>query len=380
MLKFTITSTDKDSKARTACLELPHGKVLTPAFMPVGTNATVKAIELSIIEEMDINLILANAYHLYLRPGIDVIKNAGNLHSFMCWPHNILTDSGGFQIFSLAPFRKIEEQGIHFKSHIDGSSHFLTPERVVMMQFELGSDIIMPLDICTEVGITEEQAEQAVKTTTAWAKRSKKKWQELNPDFGGSLFAIVQGNFFKALRKQSAYELAELNLPGYALGGLSVGEEPNKFLEYLDYTSAFMPREKPRYLMGVGTPQYILEAVQRGIDLFDCVFPTRTARHALVFSAKGAINLRNEKYKLDTKPIDPACICTTCSKHTRSYLRHLFKSKEILAAILTTRHNLFFIQDLIKKIRDAIDSFCFLDFKKQFLNKYNSEVLGRDQI
>ncbi|MBN1799010.1 MAG: tRNA guanosine(34) transglycosylase Tgt [Spirochaetales bacterium] len=367
---FAITKNDKSSLARTGKLSLAHGEVITPAFMPVGTNATVKAIELTTLEQMGFRLILSNAYHLYLRPGMEVVNSFQGLHKFMGWQHNILTDSGGFQLFSLAPFCKIEEQGVYFRSHIDGSYHRLSPEAVVDIQLGLGSDIAMPLDVCTPVGISEREALQAVLTTTAWAKRSKVRWQGGVHKADTALFGIIQGNFFKALRKRSAEELIELDFDGYAIGGLSVGEETKVFNEFLACSSSLLPQDKPRYVMGIGTPEYILEAIGQGIDLFDCVFPTRTARNALVFTHCGPVNLRNEQYKNDVTAIDAVCGCATCHTYSRAYMRHLFKSKEILAAMLATRHNIYFIQNLIILCREAIAQGNYLQFKKRFLTEY----------
>jgi queuine tRNA-ribosyltransferase len=370
MLSFTIEHSDTSSGARTARLGLAHGEIITPAFMPVGTNATVKALELTELEGMDIGLILANAYHLYLRPGLEVIRQAGGLHGFMAWNHNILTDSGGFQLFSLAPFCKVEEQGVYFRSHVDGSAHRLSPEQVVEIQCGLGSDILMPLDVCTGVQISQAKALQAVTVTTAWARRSKLRLNELGARVSGSLFGIIQGNFFKDLRKQSAHELLELDFEGYAVGGLSVGEEPAVFTEYLAYCAGLLPADKPRYIMGIGTPEYILEAIERGIDLFDCVFPTRTARNALIFTRGGRLNLRNERFRTDFSPPDPDCGCATCRNYSRAYLRHLFKCGEILACILATRHNLQVIRDLIVSSRTAIRENRFSVFKTEFLRRY----------
>jgi queuine tRNA-ribosyltransferase len=368
---FTILDRDASSPARTGKLKLAHGEVLTPAFMPVGTNATVKALELTTLEKMGIRLVLSNAYHLYLRPGIEVIKLFKGLHKFMAWPHNILTDSGGFQLFSLAPFCKIEEGGVYFRSHIDGSYHRLSPEAVIDIQRHLGSDIAVPLDVCTPVGIGKREALQAVATTSTWARRSKQRWQQAEHENHSKLFGIIQGNFFKDLRKKSAEDLIALDFDGYAVGGLSVGEENLMFNDFLAFSSSLLPEEKPRYLMGIGTPEYILEAICQGIDLFDCVFPTRTARNALVFTRNGTINLRNKKYQHDVSAVDPACGCSTCSTYSRAYLRHLFKSKEILAAMLASRHNVFFIQNLILLCREAIADGRFMEFKKNFLVEYN---------
>jgi len=369
---FTITCRDKETQARTGVLNLGHGPVTTPAFMPVGTNATVKAIRLDELPPMGVSIILSNAYHLYLRPGMEIIHHAGGLHKFMNWQHNILTDSGGFQVFSLAPFHKIEEQGVYFRSHIDGAYHRLSPEQVVEIQTTLGSDILMQLDVCTPPGITRDKALAAVEQTTRWAARSLQKYRETPAN--GLLFGIVQGNFFKELREKSARELVELDMPGYAIGGLSVGEEPAVFAEFLSYTAAFLPETKTRYLMGIGAPEYILEAVENGIDIFDCVFPTRVARNALVFTRQGTLSLRLEKNKLDNNPIDPDCGCDTCRHYSRAYLRHLFKAKEILAAMLATHHNLFFIQQLMGKIRAAINCGEFKKMKQEFLSGYKGRA------
>jgi len=365
---FRVITSDDQTKARIGLLSLAHGDVETPAFMPVGTNATVKALTPKMVSKMGIRLILANAYHLYLRPGREVIAKAGGLHRFMGWPYNILTDSGGFQIFSLAKLRSIDKEGVTFRSHIDGSLHFLGPKEVVAIQNELGSDILMPLDVCTAYGVSEKEAALAVERTTDWAKESLKQWQALERQ--GMLFAIVQGNFYQALRKRSAEELVELDFPGYAIGGLSVGEGFSQFREFLEYTAAFLPDDKPRYVMGIGTPEFILEAVGQGIDLCDCVFPTRTARNALVFTAEGSINMRNEKYRLDFRPLDPECNCPTCKDFSRAYLRHLYKSGEILAAILATQHNIFFLHNFMLQIRTAIKKRGFKEFKSDFLNRY----------
>jgi queuine tRNA-ribosyltransferase len=374
-MSFTLLGRDPCSRARTGMLALRHGTVFTPCFMPVGTNATVKAMKNRDLEEIGVNMILGNTYHLYLRPGQEVIGRAGGLHGFMGWRHNILTDSGGYQVFSLASFRKVEDEGISFRSHIDGSAHRLTPEGVVDIQRTLGSDVMMPLDECTAPGISLGDAREATRRTTAWLHRSKDRWQELAAS-PGQLFGIMQGNFHKELRKQSAEEIVELDLPGYAIGGLSVGEEFPVFQDLLHFSAGLLPDVKPKYLMGIGTPQYILEAVEAGIDLFDCVFPTRTARNALVFTADGPLSLRNEKYRMDFRPVDDECACETCRNHSRAYLRHLFKAREIEAAVLATTHNLAFIQTLVKGIRSSIAAGTFLQFKQAFLSRYAKEPLA----
>ena len=370
-MKFKVTHLDTRSAARTARLELGHGPVLTPAFMPVGTNATVKAIRPDDLEAMGVNLILSNTYHLYLRPGTEVIEKFQGLHAFMGWRHNILTDSGGFQVFSLSPFRKVEEEGVFFKSHIDGSSHSLTPEEVVKTQLLLGSDVLMPLDVCTAPDIPRADAAHALELTSRWARRSRDFWLERRRPSSGELFGIIQGNFFKDLRRESAEQITSLDLPGYAIGGLSVGESSALFQDLLSYTAELLPAPSPRYLMGIGTPEYILAAVESGIDLFDCVLPTRTARNAQAFTCFGPLSLKKERNRLDTGPIDPECTCPTCMNYSRAYLRHLFKAKEILAAMLTSYHNLHFIQELILAIREAIMNDTFSTFKATFLDRYN---------
>jgi len=342
--------------------------------MPVGTNASVKAMRYDDLEELGVNLILSNTYHLYLRPGREVIAAAGGLHAFMGWPHNILTDSGGYQIFSLSSFRTVEDEGVWFRSHIDGSSHRLGPRDVIDVQAVLGSDVMMPLDECTAPGIDRPNAEQAVRRTSSWLGESALQWRALRDGVRapGLLFGIMQGNFYQDLRSRSAAEIAELDLPGYAIGGLSVGEDFNQFRDFLHFSAALLPESKPKYLMGIGTPAYILEAVEAGIDLFDCVYPTRTARNAQVLTRDGPLALRNEKFRTDNGPIDAECRCYTCRRHTRSYLRHLFKAREIQAAVLATCHNLAFIQQLVEDIRGAIKRDAFAGFKRSFLSRYDS--------
>ena len=369
---FTVKTEDTDSFARTGVLQLPHGSVETPAFMPVGTNGTVKAIHLDDLDSMNINMILANTYHLFLRPGIDVIRASGGLHSFISWPKNILTDSGGFQVFSLSRLQKINETGVQFQSHIDGSYHEFSPEIVIDLQKEFGSDICMPLDVCTPPGISHEKAGQAVAITTDWLRRSKQRWEHQTGTWDGKLFGIIQGNFFDDLRKQSTKEILDLDLPGIAIGGLSVGEPFEKFLRILDLTATQLPLDKPHYLMGVGTPDYRLESVSRGIDIFDCVFPTRTARNGMVFTRNGTINLKKEYNRMSMEPIDPDCGCPVCARYSRAYLRHLFKAREILGIMLATRHNLDFIEALMRNIRKNIKEGSFCEFKRQFFSTYDT--------
>lgn len=370
---FKTVNRDSKTRARTGILNLTHGKINTPAFMPVGTNGTIKAIHHETVESMGYNLILGNTYHLYLRPGLEVIKHYGGLHNFSSWKHNILTDSGGFQIFSLATFRKIREEGVRFRSHIDGSYHNLTPEDVVMVQEALGSDIQMCLDVCTPPDITHRKAFDALSITTRWAKRAKKRWLESDENYHGKLFGIMQGNFYKDLRKQSAEEILALDLPGIAIGGLSVGETYEEFLEFLSYSAELLPDDKPGYLMGVGTPDYILAAVENGIDLFDCVYATRIARNGTVFTKKGLVALKKAVHSFDDGPIEKGCTCRACTQYSRGYMRHLFKTKEILGPMLATEHNLNFLYSFVKDIRLQIANGTFNQFKINFLKDYSSK-------
>ena len=373
MSLFAVDRRDGASAARTGSVALDHGTVSTPCFMPVGTNASVKAIRYDGLEEIGVNLILGNTYHLYLRPGTEVIGAAGGLHDFMGWQHNILTDSGGYQVFSLAAFREVEEEGVAFRSHIDGSAHRLTPADVVDVQGVLGSDVMMPLDECTAPDIPRRDAEEAVRRTTSWLGRSAARWRECRGRIHGQLFGIMQGNFYEDLRRRSAEEICAVDLPGYAIGGLSVGEEFSRFRDFLHLSAGLLPLDRPRYLMGIGTPAYILEAVEAGIDLFDCVYPTRIARNAMVLTRDGSLSLRNERFRADFAPIDAECVCYTCRHHSRAYLRHLFKAKEIQAAVLATCHNLTFIQKLVHEIREAVERQQFLEFKRAFLLRYDAE-------
>lgn len=370
---INIIARDKTTDARRGILTLPHGEVETPTFMPVGTNGTVKAILFNALEKMGYRLILGNTYHLYLRPGMEVLKGAGGLHKFTGWNENILTDSGGFQVFSLSQLRKITPEGVNFQSHIDGSRHLFTPESVSLVQETFGSDIQMVLDVCTPPGIEHKEAAEALSITTSWAKRAFTQWENRDPSYKGQIFGIVQGNFFKDLRKQSAEEICSIDFPGIAIGGLSVGEEKEVFKEYLFHTAQYLPDEKPRYVMGIGTPDYMLEAVEAGIDIFDCVYPTRVARNSSVFTDEGMVALKNQRFKSDFGPIDPNCQCTVCQQYSRSYIRHLFKTKEMLGPILATEHNLFFMYKLMEDTRSAISMGVFKTFKKNFLDKYYGE-------
>jgi len=367
---FKVIDEDGATKARRGVLYLPHGDVETPVFMPVGTNGTVKAITHADLELMGFSLILGNTYHLFLRPGMDVMEKYGGLHRFSSWKRNILTDSGGFQIFSLAPFRKIRPEGVRFRSHIDGSYHELSPERVVEIQRIIGSDVLMPLDVCTSPGITYKEASKACDITTQWAKRSREAWEKTPEDFEGKLFGIVQGNFFQDLRRRSVEEIAALDLPGIAIGGLSVGEPFEEFVDLLEFTASLLPREKPHYLMGIGTPEYILAAVENGIDMFDCVFPTRIARNGTVFTSTGRIALKKDVHSFADEPIDPSCGCMVCKTYSRGYLRHLFKCQEILGPMLATHHNLAYLRDFVEMIKVSITDGSFSEFKRAFMDTW----------
>ncbi len=367
---YTLHHQDARSLARTGVIELPHGPVRTPAFMPVGTNATVKAMTKDWLEEIGFDIILANTYHLYLRPGVDIIAKAGGLHGFSGWQKNFLTDSGGYQVFSLSNFRKITREGVKFRSHIDGSARFLPPESVVGLQAGFNSDVQMQLDVCTGFGDEWKKAKEALVITTDWARRAKKTWMETGDGYQGKLFAIVQGNFFHDLRKESVESVLELDTPGIAIGGLSVGEPAEVYSEFLASTAVLLPPEKPRYVMGIGTPDYILDAVSNGIDIFDCVLPSRNARNGSFFTRDGSIAIKKERYAADFGPIDPECTCRVCREYTRAYMRHLYKSDEILSSMLATYHNLAFLNQLMVEIRAAIQSDTFVDYRNAFLARF----------
>lgn len=370
---FDIIHKDASSKARTGICRLPHGDVRTPVFMPVGTNATVKAITKDDLEEIGFEIILANTYHLYLRPSADLIMEAGGLHGFSKWNKNFLTDSGGFQVFSLSKLRKITAEGARFQSNIDGSYHLFTPENVVDTQVKFNSDIQMQLDVCSGWGVTKKEAIDSLKVTSDWLLRAKKRWEEKQNDgYKGMLFPIVQGNFFEDLRKQSAEFVSSLDMPGIAIGGLSVGEPQEEFLKFLSYTAGCLPENKIKYVMGIGTPDYILEAISNGIDMFDCVLPTRNARNGSYFTHDGMLSIKQERFAHDFSPVDKECNCKVCRNYSRSYLRHLFKSQEILSSMLASYHNLYFLNNLVKEARDAINNDRFEEYKKFFLTRFKA--------
>lgn len=366
-VRYELIKTCKQTGARLGRLHTPHGVIETPIFMPVGTQATVKAMTPEELKDIGSQIILSNTYHLYMRPGHDLIERAGGLHKFMNWDKPILTDSGGFQVFSLGPLRKIKEEGVEFRSHLDGSKHFLSPEKATEIQNALGSDIIMAFDECAPYPADSQYVKNSLERTTRWLERCKAahKYPERQ-----ALFGIVQGGMYKDLREQSAKEITAIDLPGYAIGGLSVGEPKEMMYEVLDYTVPLLPEDKPRYLMGVGSPDDLLEGVLRGIDMFDCVLPTRIARNGTAMTSQGKVVVRNASYAEDFTSLDPDCDCYTCRNYTKAYLRHLIKCNEILGARLLTIHNLHFLLKLMENVREAIREDRLLDYKKDFFEKY----------
>jgi queuine tRNA-ribosyltransferase len=368
MKNFKLIKQDKTAKARLGSLSTSRGEMDTPFFMPVGTQATVKTLSPKDLEDCGAQIVLSNAYHLFLRPGMEVIKKAGGLHHFMSWQKPILTDSGGYQIFSLALLRKINEKGVEFQSHIDGFRHTLTPEDVVGIQRDLGSDIMMVLDDCVHYPCEKDYARTAMERTIDWAKRSKKA-KDANKQL---LFGIVQGATYEDLRRECAERLIPLDFDGYAIGGLSVGEPKNLMYNMAQIVLEILPEEKPRYVMGVGLPEDIVEAAGLGVDMFDCVAPTRYGRNGTAFTSTGKMTVRNAPYTEDFRPLDQACSCYTCKNFSRAYLRHLFNTGEILGLRLVSLHNVYFYLDLMRNIRAAISEGRFEEFKKAFLSKYNA--------
>jgi len=359
--RFEILAKDPLSRARVGRIETNHGSFSTPAFLPVGTQGTVKSLTPEELTEVGAQVILANTYHLYLRPGHEVIKKLGGLHTFIHWDRPLLTDSGGYQIFSLRGLRKISEEGVTFQSHLDGSLHTLTPEKVMEIQRLLGSDIAMVLDECIPYPSPYGYAKESIGLTTRWAKRCLEDRRENDP----ALFAIVQGGIYRDLREESARDLVPLNFDGYAIGGLSVGEPKAAMKDILESTAPLLPEQAPRYLMGVGTPQDILEAVRLGLDMFDCVLPTRNARNGTLFTSSGKLSIKQAQHAGDGRPVDEQCGCYTCRHYSRAYLRHLYLAREILSSRLNTIHNLYYYMDLVAKIRKAIWEGRFLDFARE---------------
>jgi queuine tRNA-ribosyltransferase len=367
---FHLQSTD--GGARRGVLTTSHGTVQTPTFMPVGTSGAVKALTAENLEECGAEIILGNTYHLYLRPGHDVVKTMGGIVEFTGWRKPMLTDSGGFQVFSLKDISRVNDEGVEFKSHIDGSAHFFTPEKVIEIQQSLGADIIMPLDQCVPHPSTESEAAAGVRRTTEWAAIAERHHKSFPPiwNYDQHLFGIVQGSTFPHLRKQSAGEIISIGFPGYAIGGLAVGESKQEMVEMLAYTAPLLPHDRPRYLMGVGYPEDLLRSVSYGVDMFDCVLPTRNARTGCVFTSEGPLVFRNAEYTRDERPLDPNCDCKVCKRYSRAYLRHLFNQSEITGIILATYHSTWFYQKLMMNIRLAIASKRFEQFRSEFLAKY----------
>jgi queuine tRNA-ribosyltransferase len=369
---FEVAKTDATG-ARRGVLNTPHGAVQTPFFMPVGTQATVKGLRNEALEELGAGIILSNTYHLYLRPGHEAVRKLGGLHRFMSWPHAILTDSGGFQVFSLSELRKVTDEGVRFRSHLDGSEHMLTPEKAAEIQLALGSDIAMVLDECIETPAPRDKAEAAVKRTAEWAARARKYFLEQssrNGELPQWQFGIVQGATFAGLRRESAQQLLGIDFPGYAVGGLAVGEPHAVTCEMTAEVTALLPRDRPRYLMGVGKPEQIADYVALGIDMMDCVLPTRAARHACLYTSEGRVLIKNARYAADQRPPDPNCSCSVCGRYTRAYLRHLFAAGELTAAILATHHNVHFYLDLMSQIREAIEFGNLANFSSEMHARY----------
>jgi queuine tRNA-ribosyltransferase len=352
--------------ARGGRLITPHGVVETPVFMPVGTAATVKGVSQDVLEELGVQILLGNTYHLYLRPGVETVRQFGGLHGFMAWPRAILTDSGGFQVFSLNELRKVSEEGVTFRSHLDGSSHFFTPESAMAAQIGLGADIVMAFDECTEYPADRARTQASMELTLRWAERSKRYFEEhknevpwgaavpISPGMTQALFGIVQGGMDLGLRRESAERTVEIGFPGYAIGGLSVGEPREQTREVIEATLQYLPKDKPRYVMGVGTPEEIVEYARLGVDMMDCVLPTRAARHGLLFTSEGKVSIKQARYAKDGGPLDPNCGCRVCQRYSRAYLRHLYASNEVLAQVLNSIHNLSFYLDTMRRVRHSI--------------------------
>jgi len=374
---FQLLKKDQQTDARRGTITTAHGQIESPFFMPVATTSTVKTLSGIDLNDMGSQVVLSNTYHLYLRPGLEIIENAGSLHQFMNWKKPILTDSGGYQAFSLTKFRKITDEGVKFQSHIDGSSHFFTPEKVMDIQRVLGSDMVMPLDECSPYPCDRKKALRGLKRTTQWGKRCKEHFHQTGMhERGQRLFAIVQGATYEDLRRQSAEELIAIDFDAYAIGGVSVGETVKEMFEALNWVIPFLPKDKPRYFMGIGLPDQIVKAVGMGIDMFDCSIPTRYGRHGSAFCNKGKLNISNHIYLKDLRPLDEECECGVCKNYSRSYIRHLLNMNEITGVRLMSYHNVHFYIKLMERIRKAIESDTYAQFQKQFLTDYNSELLN----
>ncbi|EST89514.1 tRNA guanosine(34) transglycosylase Tgt [Vagococcus lutrae] len=366
-IRYRLIKTEKHTGARLGEIITPHGTFPTPMFMPVGTLATVKTMAPEELKEMGAGIILSNTYHLWLRPGEDIVEEAGGLHQFMNWDQGILTDSGGFQVWSLADMRNITEEGVHFKNHLNGSKMFLSPEKAIQIQNKLGPDIMMSFDECPPFYESHDYVKKSIERTTRWAERGLK--AHANPDRQG-LFGIVQGAGYKDLRIQSAKDLVSLDFPGYSIGGLSVGESKEEMNEALEWLNPILPSNKPRYLMGVGTPDSLIDGVIRGVDMFDCVLPTRIARNGTCMTSQGRLVVKNAKYERDFRPIDEKCDCYTCRNYTRAYVRHLIKANETFGLRLTSYHNLYFLLNVMKQVRQAIMDDNLLEFREAFFEEY----------
>jgi queuine tRNA-ribosyltransferase len=378
-LSFQIEHQDTSTQARVGRIKTAHSEIETPVFMPVGTAGTVKALTQEMLESLDARIILGNTYHLFLRPGHETIRQLGGLHKFISWSRSILTDSGGFQVFSLGDLRKIREEGVEFRSHLDGSKQFLSPEVSMQIQHALGSDIAMCFDECTPHPATPKQARDSLEMTSRWARRSRIEFDRLKEADrmsalpGSSLFGINQGSVYPELRRQSLEQLLEIGFEGYAIGGLSVGEEKSQMYDITEFIAPQLPDHKPRYLMGVGTPEDLIECVARGVDMFDCVMPTRNARNGQVFTSRGKLNIRNAKFSGDEKPLDEDCECLVCTRYSRAYIRHLYNCGEMLASTLCSYHNLAFYLDSMRSIRQSIVLGEFASFRTSFLNKFQQQ-------
>lgn len=371
MLEFKVVNRDPRTKARAGLIRTDHGTVKTPVFMPVGTRASVKAVEQRELLEINAQIILANTYHVFQRPGVEVIQKFGGIHSFMSWPRPVLTDSGGFQILSLSDLRKLSREGVEFRSHIDGTYYFFTPEKIIEIERQIGADLIMVLDECTSYPVEKDYVSKSIELTYEWAMRCKEKFESSKSLYGYNqfLFGIVQGGVYPDLRDKSARQLVDANFDGYAIGGLAVGEPAEEMYSVTDLVTNILPEDKPRYLMGVGTPGNLLEAVERGVDMFDCVIPTRNGRNAQAFTMSGTINIKNAVYRLDETPLDESCDCYVCKNFSKAYIRHLFNVDEIVGLQLASLHNLRFFVSLMEQMRLAIIESRFVEFKKEMLAK-----------
>lgn len=373
---FNLIKKEKNTKARRGRLTLEHGVIESPFFMPVGTNGTVKSLTFEDLHDVNAQIMLSNTYHLYLRPGMDIIKNHGGLHGLTGWGKPVLTDSGGYQIFSLARLRKLSDDGVEFQSHLDGSPVYLDPEKVVDIQREFGVDMMMPLDECAPYPCSHEDAKVALERTTLWAKRSRERFMNTKHDGAKQYqFGIIQGSTYEDLRKRSAKEIVSVDFDGYAIGGVSVGETVTEMFEALNWCEPMMPTDKPRYFMGIGFPDQIVKAVGEGMDMFDCVLPSRFGRHGTAFTHKGRVTISNRDCADDASPVDDRCQCTVCRKYSRAYIRHLLKSGEITGLKLLTYHNVYFYVNLMNEIRQAIDEDRYMEFQKKFFTDYGSELV-----